>query len=237
MTPNRKPGAEQVLTIAALGHRGDGIAESEAGRIFVPYSLEGEQVRAEVQKSRGRILEIIDPSPDRVSPFCPHFGACGGCTSQHMNDRAYRQWKLGLVENALKLRGLDVPVANLVDAHGAGRRRVTIHMNIVKGQILAGFMETRSHRLLNIDTCPVLAPDLENITDICRKLATAVRAGKKPFDIRVNATKTGLDCDIGIGKDPDATALIELSDVAAKYDLARVCLDGNMLLERRAPVI
>lgn len=225
------------MTISAIGHRADGIAETDAGRVFVPYSLVGERIHAIVQNNRGRINEILDVSADRVEPFCPHFQTCGGCTSQHMRDETYRRWKMGLVENALKSRGLNVPVSQLVDAHGRGRRRATFHVQAVKDKIVAGFMAARSHHLLDIDRCPVLAPELEHVTDICRALARAVRPGRKPFAIQVNNTDTGLDCVIGLHNELNADMLLGLSAVAEQHDLARISLEDELVIERRAPII
>ena len=73
------------LTIAHVGHRGDGVAE---GR-FVPYTLPGEVVEVEGDEERAAPATILSPSPDRVTPPCPHFGTCGGCALQHWADAPY----------------------------------------------------------------------------------------------------------------------------------------------------
>jgi 23S rRNA (uracil1939-C5)-methyltransferase len=113
------------LTIRALGHRGDGIAETADGPVFVPYTLPGEAVEVETfpgHPDRRHLLRVERPSAERIAPVCPHFGACGGCALQHWATARYREWKRNLVTLALSQSGLAAPVDELIDAHGEGRR-------------------------------------------------------------------------------------------------------------------
>ena len=64
----------QKLDITRLGGQGDGIAETPQGQIFVPFTLPGDVVNAGVEKSRATLMSVLTPSPDRVTPPCPHFG-------------------------------------------------------------------------------------------------------------------------------------------------------------------
>jgi 23S rRNA (uracil1939-C5)-methyltransferase len=148
------------LEITAVGHRGEGVAEGPRGPIYVPFTLSGETVRVAIEGKRGRLLEVLEPSPARIDPPCPHFGRCGGCAVQHWRHGAYANWKRGLVETALRHRHVDAPIAAPIDAHGAGRRRVTLQVLFARERVMAGFMEGRSHRLLDLDRCPILAPEL-----------------------------------------------------------------------------
>ena len=68
------------LLIDTLGGQGDGIA---VGPVFAPFTLPGERVSARVSGERAEVLEVLQPSADRIAPACPHFGACGGCALQH----------------------------------------------------------------------------------------------------------------------------------------------------------
>jgi tRNA/tmRNA/rRNA uracil-C5-methylase (TrmA/RlmC/RlmD family) len=102
----------QKLDITRLGGQGDGIAETPAGQIFVPFTVPGDVINAGVEKSRASLIAVLEPSPDRVNPPCPHFGpdeenaGCGGCALQHVADEAYRDWKRGLVVAALESRNI-----------------------------------------------------------------------------------------------------------------------------------
>ena len=74
------------LVISRVGHRGDGIAEVAGEPVFVPYTLPGETIDVEAvpgHPDRRQLLRVETPSPDRIAPFCPHFGICGGCAVQH----------------------------------------------------------------------------------------------------------------------------------------------------------
>src|SRR5919204_3882558 len=112
------------LVITRLGSHGDGIAETAAGDVYVPYTLPGETVEVEPwagHADRRRLNRIAVASPARTAPICPHFGACGGCALQHLAAESYRDWKRSLVIAALVRAGLDAPVHDVIEAHGEGR--------------------------------------------------------------------------------------------------------------------
>ena len=114
------------LTIDRLGHRGDGIAETADGPVFVPYTLPGEVVEVEAlpgHPDRRHLLRVETASAERIAPICPHFGVCGGCQTQHWDFARYRAWKRDTVVQALAHARLEAPVGDLIDAHGEGRRR------------------------------------------------------------------------------------------------------------------
>lgn len=228
---------DSTVDIMAIGRRGEGVAEGPRGPIYLPFTLPGERVRVALEGKRGRLLELLEPSPDRTEPPCHHFGRCGGCALQHWQDGAYREWKRGLVETALRHRHVEAAVKAPIDAHGAGRRRVTLHVLFAGGGVLAGFMEGRSHRLLDLDHCPILAPELADAPAIARDLGAAVRGHAKGFDILITASETGLDCDLR-GRIPDHPDIqMDLSAAAEQRDLARVTINGHLGIERRAPML
>jgi 23S rRNA (uracil1939-C5)-methyltransferase len=228
---------EHVLSISELGWHGDGVAELDGKRVYVPFTLAGETVRAAVSGSRATLLDIIEASPERVEPGCPHFSRCGGCAVQHLATASYQDWKRQVIETALANRHVEAPVAPLVDAHGVGRRRVTLHVRFEDGQVLAGFMQAASHKLIDLEQCPILAPELSGATTIARDLARALGKNLKPLDIQLTATETGLDCAMRGGVELDLDARMDLSDCANVHDLARLTLDGELVLERRAPLL
>lgn len=237
--PRRRPQkpVEAVLTVSGLGRRGDGLAEAGGKRVFVPFALAGETVRARISGDRAEVMELLEASGERAEPECRHFGRCGGCAVQHMTRPAYLEWKRGSVETALENRDVRVPVLPPIDAHGEGRRRVTLHVRRENGHILAGFMQTRRHRLIDLDRCPLLAPELESAPAIARDLFQALAVETGAFDVRLTATETGLDCDIrgGGGAELGLDARMALAECAERHDLARVSVAGDLVLERRPP--
>ena len=232
---------ERTLRVASLGHHCDGIAMREGEEVkrrhFVPFALPGELVRVRSTGKQVELLEVIEPSDDRVEPICPHFGRCGGCAAQHLTDATYRNWKQGVVGTALDHRDLYVTVGNLVDAHGKGRRRLTLHVQFVKGRILAGFMQTSSRDLIDLDICPIVVPELKNAPSIARSLAAPFVGSSRGLDIAFTSTDEGLDCDIrGVG-DIGYDIHVAIADLAEQHDLARVTINGVVELERRKPVL
>jgi 23S rRNA (uracil1939-C5)-methyltransferase len=229
------------LVIARLGHRGDGVADSPAGAIYIPGTLPGETVEAEQvagHPDRRRLLQIEQPSPERIAPICPHFGVCGGCAVQHWQDARYRAWKRDLVVEALRQAGLDAPVADLIDAHGDGRRRAVFHARSgAQGVLEVGFAATRTHRIVAIDRCPVLAPGLSGAVKAAWAIAETLGPTKKPLDIHVTATDAGLDIDVR-GSGPLTPALMTaLARIAAKHDLARLTRHGELIALARPPTL
>ncbi len=227
----------EELCIERLGQRGEGIARTAKGPVYVPYALAGEIVLAEVAGERGHLLEILHPSPDRIAPFCPHYGLCGGCAVQALAPAAYADWKRGLLLDALRHAGLSPPIAPLIDAHGAGRRRATFHARFAaRGPAKVGFMQARAHEVIDLDACPILAPEMQEAPAIAHRLAAALGAARKPLDIAVTATLTGLDIDLrGHGAlAPQETRA--LTRVAESEDLARIANHGARVIERRAPL-
>jgi len=100
------------LTIDALGSHVGGIAPGgPVGRVFVPGALPGERVSCRITRVRGdfaeaELVEVLEASPERVSPFCPLFGRCGGCSLQHLAYGSQLRWKSDLVAGALERSGL-----------------------------------------------------------------------------------------------------------------------------------
>lgn len=113
----------ETVTITALGHSGDGIAEAAGERLFVPLALPGEVVTIEREGERARLVSVLAPSPDRVAPLCRHFGACGTCALEHLAPEPYRAWKRQLVVTAFAQRGIEAPVEPIVALAPGTRRR------------------------------------------------------------------------------------------------------------------
>ncbi|MGO4574009.1 class I SAM-dependent RNA methyltransferase [Microvirga sp. 2TAF3] len=226
------------MTIKRLGAKADGIAETENGPVFVPYALPGETVLIEREGSRGRLLSVEAASPERETPFCPYFGECGGCATQHMRHGFYQTWKQETLAHTLRQARIDAPLEPLIDAHGEGRRRVTLHVRFPDRAMHVGFMAARSHHVVEIDHCPIAVQALQRQAPIvARAIGKHLSAARKPLDVQITATESGLDVDVrghGPITDKDRFSLI---DLAASLDLARLSLHGDVIVERRPPAI
>lgn len=211
--------------IEYLGHKGEGVAHIDGERVFVPFALPGEEISLTREGERGTLVEVLTPSADRQAPFCPHYGACGGCQLQHMAPEAYRAFKTSLVETPLLQAGIDAKVKKFVDAGGAGRRRATLHAR----KDAAGYMRLRSHDLLDLDTCPILVPALKPASDIARAIGAMIG----PCDVSLTATNTGLDVSVKSSvKGLKGDRLIALGN---RFRLARLAFNGEMLFLAQMP--
>jgi 23S rRNA (uracil1939-C5)-methyltransferase len=232
------------LEIARIGHRGDGIAQTPAGPLYVPYTLPGETAAVDPwpgHPDRRHLVRVEVPSRERIAAICPHFGTCGGCALQHWARPPYRDWKRGLVIEALAQIGLGPPdalVDPLLDAHGEGRRRAVFHAWRRGRDVLeVGFAALRAHHLVAIDHCPVLAPSLAGAIEAAWAIAEALAAERKPLDIQVTATQAGLDVDVRGSGPLASTRMSALARLAEQHRLARLTRHGETVAQRALPTV
>jgi len=229
------------LRIARLGARGEGVADSAAGAVYVPYALPGEIVEVEpwpAHADRRHLTKVEVPSAERIAPVCEHFGVCGGCALQHVAGARYRDWKRGLVVAALARAGIDAPVDDLIDAHGEGRRRAVFHARRSARDVLeVGFAALKAHHVVPIDRCPVLAPALSSALPTARDIAEVLASTRKPLDIQVTATDAGLDVDVRGSGRLTAAQTTALAQVAERRNLVRLTRHGEIVAQRMPPVL
>lgn len=231
----------EQLTIDRLGHRGDGIADTHTGPVFVSYTLPGETVtveRIDGHMDRRHLLRVDTPSHERVPPICKHFGICGGCAMQHWSLAEYHLWKRGLVAEALAHANLIAPVGDLIDAHGQGRRRATFHARRGQRDILeVGFAAPRAHHIVAIDACPVLSKGLDGAIEAAWAIAEALKPANKPLDIQVTATDAGIDMDVRGSGPLNSKHTGVLATLVAKHKLARLTRHGELVAQGAPPTL
>lgn len=210
------------ITIEHLNWRGEGVGDGQTFRNV----LAGETV----DPATG---QVVQASPERIAPFCKYFVKCGGCQLQHWQEAPYRAWKKTLVASALQKRGLDFPVGDIIDAHGAGRRRVSLHVRRWDGVVTAGFMAARSHDLIDIDQCPILVPALLGAPEIARKLGAKLG----DCDVSFTAADNGLDVTIKAERKIADEQMPRLAGLVAELNLARLNINGNLVAMRVAPIV
>ncbi len=230
------------LVIDHVGHRGDGVAFADGQSIYVPYTLGGETVEVAPvpghHPDRRRLLQVERASPERITPFCQHFGTCGGCAIQHWESGHYQAWKRGLVVETLAQARIFCDVQPLIDAHGLGRRRITLHARMGTHDVLkVGFSAANSHDIVPVDRCPILDPGLSGALDAAWAIAEPLKPTGKPLDIQFTAVNDGLDVDVrGSGPLP-SNIIAALSEVAERHRLARLTRHGELVLMRTPPTI
>lgn len=185
-------GKEITLTIAKLAGLGDGVAEVKGKKIFVPLTVAGDVVAAEITRRTqdadyARLLRVVTPGPDRAPAPCKHYGQCGGCSLQHMAAPAYNEFKAGMVGAAVRRAGYDPAcVTPMISFSPASRRRVELKYRA--GQW--GYFEQRSHQLAGITQCIVLEPALEALVLQLPKTEADIPGVES---VQINAVDGGYD--------------------------------------------
>jgi 23S rRNA (uracil1939-C5)-methyltransferase len=169
----RSDGAILTASIIDLTHDGEGVADLDGRRVFVPDALPGERVEVRLRKRRRKLQEadlvrVIEPSPDRVVPECEYFGRCGGCALQHLAHRAQIAFKQGVVAQALARIAQTEAAEWLppVESPPWGyRRRARLGVKYVAGKerVLVGFRERAGPYIADMRRCPVLVPPLDGL--------------------------------------------------------------------------
>src|SRR5215471_20447902 len=148
------------LRIEDIAFGGKGVGREQGKAIFVPYTIDGELVSAEIMREKKQVaeaelVEVKEASQYRATPECPYFGRCGGCAYQHIDYNHQLAIKWRQVREALQRIGKlkDVPMRPIVPSPNqyAYRNRITVHAQ--DGVI--GFFRRDSHHLLDIDRCPI----------------------------------------------------------------------------------
>lgn len=171
--PKKKSSVEtkhQVFNIEKLDHHGAGIAYHNKRPVFIDGALPGESVVGQFTEqkskfSRAKLIKIKKDSPVRVSPFCKHYDSCGGCNLQHLEQTAQVEHKNQTLQQLMKkFSGSELALEKEVTGASVGyRRRARISVQVDKKtrELNFGFREKMSKRIANVDSCAVLAPELE----------------------------------------------------------------------------
>ncbi len=169
--PRPAPAHELTLRLDAMTYGGAALGRVEGKAIFVTGGLPGELVRVTVEEdrahfARARLLEVIEPSPDRITPRCPHFGwdaaSCGGCHWQHIDYAAQLRFKTAIVREQLQRIGRipDPPVRDIIPSPAIWQYRNHAQFHVTPQGAL-GFQAARSHRVVPIDQCLIIEPSLQ----------------------------------------------------------------------------
>jgi len=227
----------EAFEIAGLGRLGDGVARTEAGPVHIARALPGERVEAErTGEGRARLLQVLSPSPERVAPPCPHFGACGGCALQMLPLPATRAWKREVVGQALARAGIEAEVEPTVATPLAARRRAVLAARRAGKRVLLGLMERGGNRIADLGTCLVLVPAIADRFDALRALLGPLLA-ERPARVTVLAGPAGLDVAVTGGVRPHPHALARLGEAMQAAGAVRLSLDGEPLLTLAEPLL
>jgi 23S rRNA (uracil1939-C5)-methyltransferase len=192
----RKLPAEPVeLEIEDLGHDGRGVATLGERKVFAHNALPGERVRVRITDARrgiyeGEALDVLEPSPHRVTPRCPHFGQCGGCSLQHLDPseqiRAKHNTLLQNLERIGKVSA-DTFWDPLTGPLWAYRRKARLSVRYVhkKERVLVGFRERYGRFVADMQECHVLDPRIAEQLPVLSRLIHSMEARRTIPQIEV----------------------------------------------------
>ena len=183
--------------IADLSHDGRGVARIDGKAVFVSGALPGERVRLRFSGRHRHydeavVDEILQPSPDRVTPRCAHFGTCNGCALQHMSSAAQIAAKQHVLMENFERIGKVRPQAilpALTDAPWGYRRKARLGVKFVdkKGRVLVGFRESNGRYVADIKRCEVLHPAVGERIEALAALVESLEARRTIPQIEVAA--------------------------------------------------
>ena len=195
------------LKIETLSNLGAGIAKPDGWVVFVPFALPGERIRAKVWRneancSHADLVEILEPSPDRIEPHCRHFTTCGGCQYQHLPYEKQLEWKTRQVrELLLHMVGIEEEVNPTIPSpkQWGYRSKITPHFQRPKPgeDFPIGFLEfNRRTRLVDVYNCPIAMDEineaLQPIRDDVKRRASEY---KKGATLLLRATEDRVETD------------------------------------------
>ena len=152
------------LTIEKLVYGGAGLARTEQGVVFVPRTAPGDIVEVEIidrkkDYATGRIIEILEPSPDRQDPYCPNYITAGCCHWQHIRYDRQVDYKEAIIRETLRRVGhfeWNEAIERLTGPDRNYRLRATFH--VINGRL--GFVKENTNVVVPIGSCTSLVPEL-----------------------------------------------------------------------------
>ncbi|HEX7062571.1 MAG TPA: 23S rRNA (uracil(1939)-C(5))-methyltransferase RlmD [Woeseiaceae bacterium] len=225
----------ETATIDGVTHDGRGIAAIHGKKVFVPGGLPGETVRILRRRRRSsfdeaELLEVLEPSPQRIVARCAAYGACGGCSLQHVPAAEQRALKFGALKDTLaRIGGLEprrwLPPLFDESAEWHYRRRARLAVKDVaaKGRVLVGFRERHSPFITDMARCEVLAPPLDGLIEPLSALVGRLSIRRRVPQIEAAVADNGTELVFRVLDPPTAADTAELGHFAQAHGL-RVAL-------------
>lgn len=174
-----------------MANGGDGVGRIDGKACFVPYALPGDHLEVDIVKRdknfmRATIAQVVEASSHRIDPACPVFEKCGGCTWLHFDYPAQAEWKQQIVQESFKRIGrldVDVDWAEDPSLRTGYRTRATFRSVAARW----GFLEEKSHRVIPIEACPLLHPNLNAAMEKLQGVSTDA-------SVEITVNPEGEDC-------------------------------------------
>jgi 23S rRNA (uracil1939-C5)-methyltransferase len=217
---NQNQGSIITFTPDSMANGGKTVGRDSQDRaLFVPLTIPGETVTVKVTDSKpryahGELIEILDPSPERIEPKCPHFGSCSGCHFQHIDYQAQLRYKELVVGDQLRRIGKFTQArvnAVLENPEPWSYSTEVIFHRTVSGQL--GFWSSSANEVIPIDVCHIIKKDLLDTY--------------QQVDLNLPSLRRLM---LRVGDNGDLLAALEVEDSEAPSLMADVPISVNMIL-------
>ena len=171
---------EHTVTIEGYGEGGMGVARIDGRVVFVHGALRGEKCRVLILKTLksvafAKVLEVIEPSSERITPDCPYFPRCGGCTYRHIRyEEELRLKKQRVQDNLSRIGGSDVTVEEILGAQDTLRYRNKAQYPVSKDGAV-GFYRARTHEVIECEHCLLVRPEADAAAEALREYMQSCR--------------------------------------------------------------
>ena len=171
---------EHTVTIEGYGEGGMGVARIDGRVVFVHGALRGEKCRVLILKTLksvafAKVLEVIEPSSERITPDCPYFPRCGGCTYRHIRyEEELRLKKQRVQDNLSRIGGSDVTVEEILGAQDTLRYRNKAQYPVSKDGAV-GFYRARTHEVIECEHCLLVKPEADAAAEALREYMQSCR--------------------------------------------------------------
>lgn len=177
---------ELTVKIEKFSNLGTGIAKIDGQVVFVENACPDDEVRIKITKvnknyATAKTIEIINPSPHRIKPFCPMQNVCGACQMQFIDYNSQLKLKKQIVEDAMRTIGhIETPVNDPIASPQIKNYRHKIQYPVTQtknsGRIIAGYYKPQTHEIVNIKYCPIQP-------EICDKIIEFIRENAPEYGI------------------------------------------------------
>ena len=171
---------EHTVTIEGYGEGGMGVARIDGRVVFVHGALRGEKCRVLILKTLksvafAKVLEVLEPSSERITPDCPYFPRCGGCTYRHIRyEEELRLKKQRVQDNLSRIGGSDVTVEEILGAQDTLRYRNKAQYPVSKDGAV-GFYRARTHEVIECEHCLLVRPEADAAAEALREYMQSCR--------------------------------------------------------------
>ncbi|WP_265570727.1 class I SAM-dependent RNA methyltransferase [Sphingomicrobium nitratireducens] len=210
--------SEEIVRIAA---RGDGVTPSGA---HVPLAAPGDLVED------GR---VVREGPHHAAAPCRHYPQCGGCQLQHLSEDALTAYCTDRVAGALAHHGLETDLRPGHLSPPNSRRRASLKAMKAGGRVMIGFNEERSHRIVDMAECHILAPDLFALVVPLRRLLGVLLPKGRTAQVQMTLADQGVDVMLSGVATEGLEAVEAVSEFAERHKLARLSIDEGYGAEDR----